>query len=592
MQIDNRDINPEEEKAARLLASQINLRSNQIGRTLEDIQKIGEKIEKKERERVTSTSAGLMIGTAIFYDALQAILSLIPYVGWILSSCISIFAWLTFYVWTSIKGWNMADTVAFSSIMKKLTPTIAKWLAPLIELIPIVNVVPAWTISVSLQLSFLKAEEVLYDATKGRVDIDRLMELYGNLHSVPGAFTEMRHWQASRKKNMSQVDNMQRLNPSDKSAARNNDVIIREPSTKSAPRVVVNENLSKVSPENSQEEPLNKLPQTGKKLELTNGKIAEQMISLDNLVFVRADFYAPKIVGGNIIIENAYDATNGSVKRLTNHFSLNHRVVSNIGGNWDSAPYTFVIPAAKMFAENGSPDNLYSVDSFWAKSVLLPKGSVIIYEKGFKPKLGAQENAYVLIERNSEIARTQLFSDIIDRMGYTEIGGSDRGVSMKDENFDKNLEGYTKEKNIRWGLHEFSWSDTWENAEAFLEDSRPDMALNSLINLSRTDPEESARMPQDLKGSLLKEIFADIDLLPQSKNNLINSIGEILEENGPDQKFIIESISQATWKQIKEEMLSNIGPEEVYATQEEASEAFVKLFAAPYEAITGHKLDV
>ena len=184
MATNNRADGLEDERVARLLASQLELKSRQIGRTLEEIQKIGAKIENKERHRVTSTSAGLMIGTAIFIDFLQALLSLIPFVGWILSALISIFAWPTFYVWTSIKGWGMSDTVAFKGLIKKLTPWIARWIAPLIELIPIVNIVPTWTVSVSLQLAFLKAEEALYDATKGRADWEKIERYVNYLKKV------------------------------------------------------------------------------------------------------------------------------------------------------------------------------------------------------------------------------------------------------------------------------------------------------------------------------------------------------------------------------------------------------------------------
>ena len=123
----------------------------------------------EKRNRVKPHDYGLMIGVALFFDALQALFSLIPFLGWGLSVLIAVFAWLTFYVWTSIKGWGLSDTIK---------QFIIQYLIPFVELIPILNVLPTWTLRVVLQLSFLKAEDVVYNTSKGKVDIEKIAHLY------------------------------------------------------------------------------------------------------------------------------------------------------------------------------------------------------------------------------------------------------------------------------------------------------------------------------------------------------------------------------------------------------------------------------
>ena len=127
-------------------------------------------IQKKfeKRNRAHTTTFVLMLSVAIFFDTLQAIFLLIPFLGWIFSSLISIFAWLTFYVWTSIKGWGLSDT---------LKQIIVNWALPFIEIIPILNTLPTWTLKVVLSYSFLKAEDTLYNVSGGKADAEKLERL-------------------------------------------------------------------------------------------------------------------------------------------------------------------------------------------------------------------------------------------------------------------------------------------------------------------------------------------------------------------------------------------------------------------------------
>lgn len=91
-----------------------------------------------------------MVSVALFYDAVQGIINLIPILGQILSGLISMFAFLTFYLWFKLKGLNF------------VTPKRAAYLGGglLIELIPILNILPAWTLAVTLLALDSKTKKV------------------------------------------------------------------------------------------------------------------------------------------------------------------------------------------------------------------------------------------------------------------------------------------------------------------------------------------------------------------------------------------------------------------------------------------------
>ena len=81
----------------------------------------------EKRNRVHFKDYFLMIFTSLIFDSIQALFSTIPILGWALSSLVSLFAWLTFYVWTSIKGWGLSDTVKQMAV---------QYFIPLIEVVP------------------------------------------------------------------------------------------------------------------------------------------------------------------------------------------------------------------------------------------------------------------------------------------------------------------------------------------------------------------------------------------------------------------------------------------------------------------------
>jgi hypothetical protein len=121
-----------------------------------------------KRNRVTTGMAVLMVVAAVFVDILKLGADAVPLIGWVISPLISLFAWLGFYVWTSILGWGLSDSV------KKI---VVMWVIPFFALIPILNALPDWTLAVCLQLFFLKAEDTIYNTTKGKVDAEKIAEV-------------------------------------------------------------------------------------------------------------------------------------------------------------------------------------------------------------------------------------------------------------------------------------------------------------------------------------------------------------------------------------------------------------------------------
>lgn len=91
-----------------------------------------------------------MIFTALLFDAIQAMVGWIPLFGNILSDLFSIFIFLTFFLWFWMNGIKMMTP-------KRLTSMIG---GGLIEMIPFVNILPAWTLVVVYLVGTTKVKEL------------------------------------------------------------------------------------------------------------------------------------------------------------------------------------------------------------------------------------------------------------------------------------------------------------------------------------------------------------------------------------------------------------------------------------------------
>ena len=109
-----------------------------------------------QEKGLKNTTISLMIAVALFFDALQALLTLI-FMGWL----VGIFAALTFYVWFKSHGISFMKP-------KRL---FAFGGATIAEVIPFLSVLPAWTAAVSYLALQSKIQEVIpgADITKSNL---------------------------------------------------------------------------------------------------------------------------------------------------------------------------------------------------------------------------------------------------------------------------------------------------------------------------------------------------------------------------------------------------------------------------------------
>jgi len=106
---------------------------------------------QKEKVKIDNITTTLMIGTALLIDSVQTLLTLVligPFVNWL----ISIFAWMTFFLWFLLKG------VKFTNNPKKIFTFMGGSLA---EFIPIIASLPIWTCTITMTILTIKAEKKL-----------------------------------------------------------------------------------------------------------------------------------------------------------------------------------------------------------------------------------------------------------------------------------------------------------------------------------------------------------------------------------------------------------------------------------------------
>lgn len=95
--------------------------------------------EKKETGRsVGKVTFISMLTVAIICDVILALIALIPFVGWIINFLLGIIVFLTFFIWFKTKGMKYTSARKIASLP----------LGFLIEMIPYINILPGWTVSV------------------------------------------------------------------------------------------------------------------------------------------------------------------------------------------------------------------------------------------------------------------------------------------------------------------------------------------------------------------------------------------------------------------------------------------------------------
>ncbi|MCK4386782.1 MAG: hypothetical protein KAV41_01695 [Candidatus Pacebacteria bacterium] len=108
----------------------------------------------ENKTKIDNITATLMIAAALFYDGVQTLLTAVgigPFVNWL----ISIFAWLTFWLWFTIKG------VSFTNNPKRLFTFMG---GSLLEIIPLIATLPIWTANITATVFITKAENKIKKA--------------------------------------------------------------------------------------------------------------------------------------------------------------------------------------------------------------------------------------------------------------------------------------------------------------------------------------------------------------------------------------------------------------------------------------------
>jgi len=116
-----------------------------------------------------------MITVAMIFDLIQFGLTFIPYVGWLLSACLTFVAWAVFWTWTSMLGIGFSDTMAKALTVGK--QAMLKWTVVLLELIPgLDGLTPGITVNTVSNILFVRAEDAIYNASHGKVDLEEITE--------------------------------------------------------------------------------------------------------------------------------------------------------------------------------------------------------------------------------------------------------------------------------------------------------------------------------------------------------------------------------------------------------------------------------
>ncbi len=103
-----------------------------------------------EDNRIKDSTAFLMIFIALCLDGIQALIGWIPIFGNILSALLSIFIFMTFLLWFKMHGIKMLTPKRFGAMA----------LGGLVEILPYINLLPAWTAVVVYLIGSTKIKEL------------------------------------------------------------------------------------------------------------------------------------------------------------------------------------------------------------------------------------------------------------------------------------------------------------------------------------------------------------------------------------------------------------------------------------------------
>lgn len=346
-------------------------------------------------------------------------------------------------------------------------------------------------------------------------------------------------------------------------------------------------------------------------------------LSWDNIVIVRASNESPVIKNGRMIIhtsralktigytedfmknlkqrwednysdepweefEKKYKKAVGD--RWTKHFTLNHMVGDNMGGSWKDLSFVYLLPGKEMVTLNGAPSSLYAIDTWYSKSVVIPKYSVVLYSPNsrdkiekmslkFNSELGGETLKYPVyflqINSKSEV------DQVIQAMGYSVIEGGqhyspEKNIDSEFRDF-SNKEGIpslalhantfyadleqnnsypgTIIQNLNWIKDEIKNENKvnqWYESQRRVINS----ALDNFLSNQKNKVDNKGDFEELFRGlSVLKENMDNFPMIKRFKSDILNSI---------TRNKVIDTLKKYYWKENGyssfEEFLDNVLP--------------------------------
>jgi hypothetical protein len=105
----------------------------------------------KDKNQLNDSTIFLLFFTSLFFDGFQALIGWIPYIGNVVAGLIGFFAFMTFWLWLHMKGIKMMTPKRFGAL----------GLGGVIEMIPFVNILPAWTMVIAYIIGTTKIKEIV-----------------------------------------------------------------------------------------------------------------------------------------------------------------------------------------------------------------------------------------------------------------------------------------------------------------------------------------------------------------------------------------------------------------------------------------------
>lgn len=127
-------------------------------------------IDIEKRQRISSIQGIFMLAVAGIIDGVQFLLNFIPFVGWIATSLISVFAWLTFFTWFKLNG------VGFLSGKTTVLKIASIFGVSILEIFPIINDFPAWIVYIVIMIFIVKAEDTIFNKTGKNIEIRKILK--------------------------------------------------------------------------------------------------------------------------------------------------------------------------------------------------------------------------------------------------------------------------------------------------------------------------------------------------------------------------------------------------------------------------------